>query len=112
MIGQGRPATSSRAPFARLFRATSWLCGVALMLIVAGGSTLQAAEISLRLRIAWGGGPDHIWRGSVTLSQGEFSQLRALGIEADEPGSIWLEGNQQIQIRPPSRARTTGWTCS
>ena len=45
----------------------------------------------MQLRIAWGGGVDRIWHGSIRLSHGKFSELAPLGVEANEPGSIWLE---------------------
>ncbi|MEX2112951.1 MAG: hypothetical protein WD845_07180 [Pirellulales bacterium] len=55
----------------------------------------------MRLRIAWGGGAERIWHGSIRLSQGTFSELQALGIEANEPGAIWLAPDG-IMIREPS----------
>ncbi|MEX0678880.1 MAG: family 10 glycosylhydrolase [Pirellulales bacterium] len=55
----------------------------------------------MKLRIAWGGGAERIWHGAMGLSAGSFRELKPLGIEADEPGSIWLDGTQ-IQIRQPS----------
>lgn len=51
-----------------------------------------AAEASLQLRIAWGGGTERIWQGSIRLSAGRLSDLEPLGVEADEPGSMWLDG--------------------
>jgi hypothetical protein len=61
----------------------------------------RAAEVALRLRIAWGGGAERTWQGAIALSEGTLSELKPLGIEADEPGSIWLDG-KQIRIRQPS----------
>ncbi len=66
--------------------------GAALLwLAVVPSSRAMAAETTLQLRIAWGGGAERIWQGSIRLSQGRFTDLQALGIEADEPGSIWLD---------------------
>ena len=45
--------------------------------------------------------PSGSGRASVGLSAGTFSELTPLGIEADEPGSIWLDG-AQIRIRQRS----------
>jgi len=47
----------------------------------------------LRLRIAWGGGAERQWRGSIEISDGTLSDPKPLGVEADEPGSMWLDGN-------------------
>lgn len=60
------------------------------------------AEPTLRLRLAWGGGPSRQWAGAVRLSQGELAEPRLLGVEADEPGSMWLEdGVLVIRQRSP-----------
>lgn len=62
----------------------------------------MADELSLRLRMAWGGGAERRWEGRVALAGGTLSELVALGVEADEPGSIWLEaGAIAIQARSP-----------
>jgi len=45
----------------------------------------------MRIRIAWGGGVERLWRGNVAVSRGKLSEPCPLGIEADEPGSMWLE---------------------
>lgn len=102
MIGQGSPTTSF-APAARPFCAMLWLCGIALapLVLAAAASEALADEATLKLRIAWGGGAERIWHGTIGLSAGTFWDLKPLGIEADEPGSIWLEGTQ-IRIRQPS----------
>ena len=49
------------------------------------------ADETLRVRVAWGGGAERLWEGTVSVSQGTLSEPRSLGIEADEPGSMWLE---------------------
>lgn len=54
-------------------------------------SALMADD--LRLRIAWGGGSERTWQGTIALSDGSLAEPRPLGIEADEPGSMWLEGD-------------------
>ncbi len=46
---------------------------------------------SLKLRIAWGGGAERIWQGKISLSEGRLDQPHPLGIEADEPGSMWIQ---------------------
>ncbi|MFW6125451.1 MAG: family 10 glycosylhydrolase, partial [Pirellulales bacterium] len=57
----------------------------------------------MRVRVAWGGGSARQWRGEVRLSEGRLGELRLLGIEADEPGSMWvLPGGHTLQIRQRS----------
>src|SRR4051794_31597463 len=92
MIGQGGP-NASRAPVARLARAMPVLCLAALACVFWGASASpsNAAEATLQLRIAWGGGVERMWHGSIQVSDGALSEIEPLGIEADESGSIWLE---------------------
>jgi hypothetical protein len=99
MVGQGRPK-ASRAPFARLARARPWVSRAALVCLSCFLGALRANgdESLLQLRIAWGGGAERIWEGSIRLSGGRFSELQPLGLEADEPGSIWLD-DEGIEIR-------------
>ncbi len=56
----------------------------------------------MMVRIAWGGGTEKMWEGTIGASQGAVSQPRQLGIEADEPGSMWIEeGRLQVRQRSP-----------
>lgn len=103
MVGQGRPK-ASRARFAPFARATPGLCRAALATICWMGllaAPSLAEEATLQLRIAWGGGAERTWQGSIRLSAGAWSNLEPLGIEADEPGSIWIE-EPAIEIRQRS----------
>lgn len=101
MIGHGRPY-ASRATNARRASRRFWLCRAALVaLVLVAASSALAADTTMRLRIAWGGGAERIWHGAIRLSEGTFSELQALGIEANEPGSIWLS-SEGIAIREPS----------
>ncbi len=100
MIGQGSPH-ASRARIAHRARQMLWAILAALMVFSSLGlQSAAAAETTMRLRIAWGGGTERTWHGSIRLSAGSFSELRALGIEANEPGSIWLAADG-IRIREP-----------
>jgi hypothetical protein len=56
-------------------------------------ASLAASADELRVRIAWGGGPERTWRGTIAISNGTLAEPRSLGIEADEPGSMWLDGD-------------------
>jgi len=59
-----------------------------------------AGEETLDLRIAWGGGAEAQWQGFLAVTEGALSDPRPLGIEADEPGSMWLERGP-LPIAPP-----------
>src|SRR6478609_3511068 len=103
MVGQGSPK-ASRALFplvpwalARLgCAALAWHCATSVVSPSACG-----AEVAARLRLAWGGGAERIWQGSIHVSDGQLAEVQPLGIEADEPGSIWL-GPQGIEIHQRS----------
>ena len=69
-----------------------------------GLSAGVAQAETLRIRVAWGGGAERLWEGTLTLSQGVLSEPQPLGIEADEPGSMWLEGGQLIIRQRTARA--------
>ncbi len=59
---------------------------------------------TLRLRVAWGGGEEQIWRGTIRVEPGEITEHQALGIEPDEPGSMWIDNGQlEILQRSPHR---------
>ena len=59
-------------------------------------SAAQAvAADNVRLRIAWGGGTERTWQGTISVSDGAISEPQPLGTEADEPGSMWLDGDSQ-----------------
>lgn len=63
------------------------------------GAATVAAD--LQLRVAWGGGAERIWHGSIRLSAGRLSEVKPLGIEADESASIWL-ADEGVEIRQRS----------
>lgn len=50
----------------------------------------------MRTRIAWGGSEGKTWEGSISISEGSLNNPRPLGIEADEPGSMWLESGRLV----------------
>jgi len=101
MIGHGSPTplhpprAGFRAPAAR--RAPppplrrGFALGLGLMLLVWAQA---AAQETMRVRVAWGGGRERLWEGAIWLSEGALSQPKPLGIEADEPGALWLELNE------------------
>lgn len=96
MTGHGCPRASlerawltARTAVAAIvwFRVATTVALAALALSTARGDDLQ----DLRVRIAWGGGTERLWHVVVSLNEGSFDDLLPLGIEADEPGSMWFE---------------------
>ena len=63
------------------------LAAILLLVLTANGRPDE-----YRLRIAWGGGSERQWQATITTSDGRLADFQPLGIEADEPGSMWLEG--------------------
>jgi hypothetical protein len=99
MIGQGRPTQYFRAllPIAALLCAYH---GVSAPPKVSAADS-RAAETTLQLRFAWGGGTPLQWSGAISISEGTIELNRPLGIERDEPGSMWVERNR-LRIQTPS----------
>ena len=62
-----------------------------VLLWISASHALLADEV--RVRIAWGGGTDRVWHGTISVSEGALSNPQPLGVEADEPGSMWLDGD-------------------
>lgn len=54
----------------------------------------RAESPTMRLRVAWGDGPSAAWRGTIAVDRGTITEITPLGVEADEPGSMWLEAGQ------------------
>lgn len=109
MVGQGRPhksrptraSPSSCQPKSYTWLVLIWVLNAALASSLSAASA-GAAESTLRLRIAWGGGAECQWKGTVAVSEGALAEPQALGVEADEPGSIWLaDGQLHVRERSP-----------
>ncbi len=65
-------------------------------------SSFSYADEAVMVRVAWGGGSEKTWEGSIAVSRGTISQPQPLGIEADEPGSMWLaDGRLFVRQRSP-----------
>jgi hypothetical protein len=100
MFGHGRPIAERRSFATRLaLLARAWIfCAV----VGSGLADAAQGETSLQLRVAWGGGAKRQWTGTISLTEGRLALHRPLGIEADEPGSIWVEQNRlEIRQRSP-----------
>ena len=52
----------------------------------------DSAAQPVRLRFEWGGGSARLWSGLLEISEGRFERPVSLGVEADEPGTIWIDG--------------------
>ncbi len=107
MAGQGRPWTSLVECVSTVRRATAlWRAIVAWAALLCALPGLASAE-TMRLRIAWGGGDARLWEGSVSVEQGTVLELQPLGVEADEPGSMWIEpdphtGGNRLHVQAKS----------
>ncbi len=74
----------------------------ALLALLLAPCDLRAAEETVRVRIAIGGGAERRWSGTVGLNrEGSLADPRLLGIEGDEPGSMWIEAGR-LHIRQRS----------
>ncbi len=91
MIGQGRPTASARYGCQTRWAALGLQALLGVGLFLANGWPVGAAGAeTIRVRVAWGGGAARLWRGSLALDEGTLQDAQLLGIEADEPGSMWL----------------------
>lgn len=100
MNGQGSPQFGSQRKLRRLtMRAIAWLTWMAVLLLARQAT---AAELDIRLRIAWGGGESCSWQGTIRLSEGVLAEVVPLGLEADDPGSMQLEGDTVVRVHPRS----------
>ncbi|MEE2706653.1 MAG: family 10 glycosylhydrolase [Planctomycetota bacterium] len=82
-----------------LRRLLAAVMGMALVGLVGGVACAQ----DLQLRVAWGGGDAVTWHGTIAVEPGKIVLSRALGVEADEPGSMWTDAGQLIIRQRSSR---------
>ena len=103
MAGHGGPRASPNHIPDRVSRRTQPVCRLILAILVTLSSLgTSRADHAMRVRLSWGGGAARTWQGVIQLSQGTLSDPVALGTEADEPGSMWLHGDQlRIGQRSP-----------
>ena len=88
-----RPGEAREVPL-QATMAVGALCWCALCL--PGSAWAERSE--LHLRVAWGGGTARQWTGTLSLGEGSFSDLRYLGLEADQAATVYLNGGA-IEIR-------------
>ena len=98
MYGQGSP------PKRRVLRHLRVLLGIALIAPCAVG----AEPLGPRVRIVWGGGESRLWQGAISLSGGTISDLRVLGLEADQTGAFVRKGRGHLLVQPRMAHRYAG----
>lgn len=79
----------------------------ALLLSCGTAAADDAADVSpqpaLRLRLEWGRGATRSWQGTIAVSEGEIQHFSPLGIEPDEPASIWIDQGRLVVSQPSKR---------
>ena len=122
MLGQGSPNIAcalrdNELSYLRERLSARWgrqrYVGATLLFVFFVSATTVFADPTVQLRMEWSRGSDHPrqWQGTVTVDRGTVNVGRILGNEADEPGSIWAEGNR-IEIRQRSKHAFDGFDFS
>lgn len=106
MFGQGRPRERRFAVAPRPVSCLSiprWMVCLLFLAcaVIFDPVRVEAEQVDLRFRFAWGGGEAKSWRATIQTEQGEFSELVSLGLRADQPGSVHLKP-QTIHVTPKS----------
>ncbi len=81
-----------------------FLATVSVCLVPFSLAASAAEDSSWNVRIAWGGGTARQWRGTIAINDGTLGLLAPLGIEADEPGSMWCEDGKLVIEQPSPRS--------
>src|SRR5688572_28026645 len=78
----------------RLLKARWFVLAVLLFVADAAAHVATAADAprAVRIRLEWGGGSPRLWNGLVEGGSCRLEKPTSLGVEADEPGTIWIEG--------------------
>lgn len=110
----------------RAWRLGFFLCLALLYPRTSQAQSAVAGKLPVRLRVEWGGGARMLWQGSVRLvdpaanapvtessadanadtgrASAKLERLQLLGIEADEVGTMWLDGQAVIVRSRSTRA--------
>lgn len=96
MAGQGSPqracpsrwTTEHGRRFLRRSQVLLWCCALWFATNAWG-----AAPLDLHLRVSWGNGERRLWQGSISVSEGAIHNPKCLGIEADAPDRMELQGS-------------------
>ena len=76
------------------------MCALALTLLLVPQSVVGQSS-AVRLRVQWGGPVSRLWQGEIIAPGAALSDIAPLGIEADEAGSMWIDGDR-LQVAPRS----------
>lgn len=100
MVGHGGPR-QSRAVLAR-GRGCWPALGLCCALVLWSAGAAVAGDDLVRVRIAWGGSVERLWHGTISINEGSLHDVEPLGVEADEPGAMWIDnGRVVIHQRSP-----------
>lgn len=94
---------AARLPGGLRSRCRRWFAVAACAVLWLGSTANLSAQDRLlehpaRVRIAWGGGEATAWSGRIVLEGGSLEGIQLLSMEADAPGSIWLENPHTLRI--------------
>ncbi len=98
----GPPASRSRGVFSGDFARKTACRAAVCWLLTAAWLCAQETELAdLRLRLEWGGGTPRAWDMEAWLEDGTISRPVSLGIEANVPGSAWIQ-QRALRLRQAS----------
>ena len=101
MIGQGRPLQNEKPRKALGWsRSRPWCCAFLAAVVLSLATTSHGGDLDLHLRAAWGGGAPRCWQGQFRLEDaageqlttGRISDVRPLGLNPDQAGTIYTDG--------------------
>ncbi|MCA9117505.1 MAG: family 10 glycosylhydrolase, partial [Planctomycetaceae bacterium] len=89
-------------------RVVAALMLLATIICLAPAASAQTGETeTVRLRLEWGSTRPEQWSGVLELSDGAFTATTSLGIGADEPGTLWIDG-KSVWLQRRSRRLLDG----
>ncbi len=81
---------------------TAFLGACALWLMVTPATADEPDAFPWKVRVEWGGGPHRQWQGHISVSEGSIVGHAGLGVEADSPGTMWIDSGELV-VRQPGR---------
>jgi hypothetical protein len=63
-----------------------------LVLLVSTCAVAAAEEGLVRVRVEWGGGAARVWSGLLEVDEGRFGAIDGLGVDGEQPGTMWADG--------------------